>query len=59
MKYIVLHRAFVVAAACGNAGDRGVAGTRKHVVAFAQFFFKIYERRNKIPTVLKTKDGFA
>ena len=59
MKYIVLHCALVVVAACGNAGDRGVAGTRKHVVAFAQFFFKIYDGRNKIPAVLRTKDEFA
>ena len=49
MKYIVLHRAFVVAAACGNAGDRGVAGTRKHVVAFAQFFSRSTKEETKYP----------
>ena len=39
MKYIVHHRALVVVAAYGHVGDRGVAGSRKHVVAMSAVFF--------------------
>ena len=41
MKYIVLHCALVVVAAYGNVGDRGVAGSRKHVVAMSAVFSEL------------------